>query len=888
MRTRFDRLPHPHVVIARDQVGRVQMFPRASAGAAVARFERFRQVLAALELMPVDSAGMPLACLIGFEIVCERNSLPAAYAAASAMRHWRGRPFLDWLDAGRSLCRRFVSPLTAIAIAAQPDLPPLPAAMRALRDALASRGLCRADVEPADCVADLQVDAGAWAVHHLSGYLASHVIGVAPLACVPRSALAREESRLALVAADEADVAEPDPGDACAGDAVAALHARNASHVRRALRDVLAVEQGVSEHVQRRRVLARLDQVRGSTGIRDLPLRLVLDFAFDLIARGTPQTEPLALVTAADYLMHVIDGLLAEVPALLAEPSDADRWLRAYARISDGVHPGARHKASAALSAFHAFVVATIDAPALHGPAVRGVTVEPPPRANLVWPHEIDWIRGQLDRAGDRLIEQVRAVLELLWTTGARIGDAWSLLMQGVRNAENHGLEIAFDPLRAVDRQKTPAAVRELSVRDAIAAETLSAWHRRRVREGAEPRHLLFGDPHAPRRIWREGETVALLSTLLKAAAGDRDISIHTLRHSRVTFEFMEIAAGVDADRRAERISAAIGHASSATTHHHYDHGHDLALRRLLDDLERHIDLPERAASSWLGVRPGTLRKRWSRARVAATDWIWAALADRRARLPIPSVVSDYRLGIPAPVDLGGVERRATVADVLRILCDALGGHSVASIALRADLPEPTVRRVLHCALSLAGRTAVDAELDGRPDLLLAFALKAARPFADLDATRQRKLQPLLTYFAARTAPQQPGELDLKAVCAAWRDCLVGRYVSLELQGAAFTLLRLFSAAGMSARSVILRLASCASEGDEHLAHQLRERCVAALGALPRIERCAPRRGRPRAYLLLGADRDSSATSREAASGGLHAVMWCLEVWLALHSGGAA
>lgn len=880
MRTRFDRLTYPHVVIARDQVGRVQMFPLASAGAAVARFERFRRALAALDLIPIDSAAMPLACLIAFEVVCERSSLSLAYTSAGSMRQWRGQPFIDWATTDRGLCRRYLSPLTAIALAAQPNLPPLPAAMVVLRDALAANGLCRTSDDPVACIAALHADACAWAVHHLPGYLASHVIGVAPLACVPRTALAREESRLALVAADEADVAEPDPGDACAGDA------RNASGLRRALRDALAVEQGVAEHVQRRRVLVRLDRLRRSTSIRDLPLRLVLDFAVDLIARGTPQTEPLALVTAADYLAHVIDGLLAELPAVLAEPSDADRWLRAYVRISDGVHPGARHKASAALSAFHAFAVGALDAPALRGPAVRGVAVEPPPRANLVWPHEIDWMRGQLEpRDGDRLIEQVRAVLELVWATGARIGDAWSLLMHGVRDAENHYLEIAFDPVPAVDRQKTHTAVRQLLVRDSIATQTLLAWHRRRVREGAEPRDLLFGDPHAPRRIWRESETVALLSGLLKTATGDRDVSIHTLRHSRVTFEFMGIAAGVDADRSAERISAAIGHASSATTHRHYDHGHDLALRMRLDDLERRIDLPERAASSWLGVRPGTLRKRWSRARVVASEWIWTALTDRRRQLPIPSVVSGYRLGIPAPVDLRLAERRTTVADVLRVLCDTLAGHSVASIALRADLPEPIVRRVVHCALSLAGRATVDAELDGRPDLLLAFALKAARPFVGLGATQQGKLQPLLTYFAARTAPQQPGEPDLQTVCAAWRGCLVGRYVSLESQGAAFTLLRLFSVAGMSARSVIVRLAPCASEGDDHLADQLRERCVAALGALPRIERCAPRRGRPRAYLLLGADRDSPAASRETDSSGLHALMWCLEVWLALHAG---
>lgn len=886
MRTRFARLTHPHVVIARDQVGRVQLFPLSSAGAAIARFGRFRRAVAALDLVPIDSAAMPLACLIGFDIVCERGSLPAAYAAASTMRHWRGRPFLDWQDAGGTLYRRFVSPLTAIAIAAQPDLPPLPAAMLALRDALASRGLCRADAEPADSVAELQADAGAWAVHHLPGYLASHVIGVAPLACVPRSTLAREESGLALVAA-QPDVAETDSIDPWTGGAVAPLRPRSASGLRKALRDVFAVEDGVAEHVRRRRVLARLDQLRASTGIRELPMRLVLDFASDLVARGTPQTEPLALVTAADYLTHVIAGLLAELPALLAAPGDADGWRRAYARISDGVHPGARHKASAALSAFHAFAVATVDAPPLRGPAVRGVSVEPPPRANLVWPHEIDWIRGQLEqRDGDRLVGQVRAVLELVWATGARIGDAWSLLMEGVRDAEPHRLTVAFDPLPSSDRQKTPAAIRDLSIRDPVATQVLRAWHRRRVREGAHPRDLLFGDPHAPRRICREGETAALLSTLLKAATGDRDVSIHTLRHSRVTFDLMEVTAGVDADRRAEQISAAIGHASSATTHHHYDHGHDLGLRRLLDHLERRIDLPERAASGWLDVRPGTLRKRWSRARVAASEWIWTALADRRTRLPIRSVVSDVRLGIPAPVDLHAAERRATVNDVLRILGDVLAGHSPASVALRTDLPEPIVRRVLHCALSLAGRAVIDAELDGRPDLLLAFALKAARPFVDLGAARQPKLQPLLAYFAERTVPQEPGEPDLRAVCAAWRSCLVGRYVSLESQVAAVVLLRFLAAAGIGAQSVIVRLAPSASEGHDHLADQLRERCLAALGAMPRIERCAPRRGRPPAYLLLGADRKSPAASREADSGGLHALMWSLEIWLALHSGG--
>ncbi|MCX8115085.1 MAG: hypothetical protein N3D71_08450, partial [Burkholderiaceae bacterium] len=290
MRTRFDRSMHPHVVIARDQVGRAQMFPRASAGAAVARFECVRRALAALDLIPIDSAAMPLACLIAFEVVCERSSLSLAYTSAGSMRQWRGQPFIDWATTDRGLCRRYLSPLTAIAIAAQPDLPPLPAAMLALRDALAANGLCRTSDDPVACAAALQADAGAWAVHYLPGYLASHLMGIAPLACVPRSALAREESRLALAAAKESDVPAPDSVDAWTGDAVAPLRPRNASDLRRALRDVLAIEQGVSEHVQRRRVLARLDHLRASTSIRELPLRLVLDFASDLIARGTPQT----------------------------------------------------------------------------------------------------------------------------------------------------------------------------------------------------------------------------------------------------------------------------------------------------------------------------------------------------------------------------------------------------------------------------------------------------------------------------------------------------------------------------------------------------------------------------------------------------------------------
>src|SRR5438045_8939701 len=92
-------------------------------------------------------------------------------------------------------------------------------------------------------------------------------------------------------------------------------------------------------------------------------------------------------------------------------------------------------------------------------------------------------------------------------------------------------LIVSIDPLPSAGTGKSASARRQVEIRDDRCRGLLSAWHERRLAEGALSRDLLFGDPENPRMTWRAGTMAFLLNRLLKFVTGGPDVGTHSFRH---------------------------------------------------------------------------------------------------------------------------------------------------------------------------------------------------------------------------------------------------------------------------------------------------------------------------------------------------------------------
>src|SRR5437868_11999217 len=168
--------------------------------------------------------------------------------------------------------------------------------------------------------------------------------------------------------------------------------------------------------------------------------------------------------------------------------------------------------ADAALTAFHEFAEQLIDAPRL-ARALAPDMPSLPPRANVVWRHEWNFLLDRLAEtaSNDRLARQLEAVAALVAGACLRVTDAWHVHMFGVEIFEEI-LIVSIDPLPSAGTGKSTSARRQVEIRDERCRRLLSTWYERRTTEGALSRDLLFGDPEDPRRPWRAGAVAFLLN----------------------------------------------------------------------------------------------------------------------------------------------------------------------------------------------------------------------------------------------------------------------------------------------------------------------------------------------------------------------------------------
>ena len=160
------------------------------------QFGDFQSWVISSSVRELEPAGLTLACLIAFDGIASDTELQAAYAACQQARNLR-----VW---------------TTLALARVQEWQPYGLAREHLMGVLSARALKSGVVSPLETIWEqLLTTAMGWLQNHLPPVLYGHVSGADPLSATPRSALARAQTRRALL---PEEVDPPTPSGTASAD----------------------------------------------------------------------------------------------------------------------------------------------------------------------------------------------------------------------------------------------------------------------------------------------------------------------------------------------------------------------------------------------------------------------------------------------------------------------------------------------------------------------------------------------------------------------------------------------------------------------------------------------------------------------------------------------
>ena len=808
--------------------------------------------------------------LVLFDLVLRFDEFRRLWGMLAHPLAWKGRAFVSWVgEDGRSQ-RRYLSSCTVIAAAAVDEWPPFETAAGAfaetLRRALPGR-------RGGYSFEDLLKDGAAWAHANLSPFLAFSVIGVCPLACLPDSALARESSGARLAPPEETEQTE----DTSKG--VAPPPAQG-TELWRAVDAALTCQEGTNLY-RRRTIVDRLERILSQWGSMSEGECLGVSGFIDLVRTGTPTTSPLMPGTATDYIRRIGQGLLERLDAALAAQDAPGSWFMMYAALIEQADEGSRHKAHAALTAFHDFAVAHVEAPRLRTITSVEVSVEPPPRADRLWAHEVAWIREQLGRVADtavavRFRRQMHTLFELLLATGARSSDIVVLRMDDVRFF-GQVLILSIDPRPSDGTLKSLRSRRQVRVEGEEVVLAVRQWKELRQSELATATSLFFGCPDGTHLVWRRVASLVGIGLLIKEATGVRLLGPHVLRHTRVTEAAESTEPTPAGQRQFHALAASLGHGADVTTHRDYNHSWDLVLYQQLKNRQRDIPTSWAAEAGWLGISEAALRKRASRSALDRAAFIASALEAAVADLRVPDVSSGFSFVERTPPEWLRPGAGLCFGEVLAVCREAANDVPIGAIAARTVVEPRLVRRILLRLALEAGVPGPLDESDGRLASRLSEAMDRLRHSVDFGRLDQPKMIPLVEFASKDTS-----RTSLLSASIAWERIRRGNHLSLERPGYAHELLLFLRDAGVAADQLVVAIevaGGVGNVGPTHLRHLVPVRIADVFGRTPSLIRVCPRGGRPRAYLAFK-DRAQVGESPAAISvAGLQALMLAASIW---------
>ncbi len=367
---------------------------------------------------------------------------------------------------------------------------------------------------------------------------------------------------------------------------------------------------------------------------------------------------------------------------------------------------------------------------------------------------------------------------------------------------------------------------------------------------------------------------MATLNAWLKRATGDTGLSMHTLRHSNLSFTRAALASGEQ--RHLDEASARAGHGSTQMSLDHYAHLYERTLRVALDALLASRPLNERHACALSGLKVGCLRQRQHRNRLGDKDRVkiaWDAINVAAWAVDMVDASEGFAMQLPEPVvseDLATV----TPSNLLSWLQDLARGVPKDVVTMRYDVSTEHWRSLRSGVLAWsrqAGRRI--SRLEAWTSFTQMIPFRAG--FDDLD---QEKYVPLVKALR-RTV--EAGAVTSALDC--WIEQLRGDYIRLDLADSVRDLLVWMQRGGIMGQQIVV----CHDPG--HGPDALDAAAVAEeIFLKPAVLRSMrARSGRPPVYLMLRSVESISRPCANAALSilGLNALLFTGWLWLRLNDG---
>ncbi len=872
-----------------DMVGRSHFRAAALESVAAARFVKIQEIVLRGNLsLPVPER-IALS-LVLFDGIATYEDLERALARVDDIYRWQSELCLDWRDPFGRACRRYISVFTQAVIAVpRRSTIDVAATLIGLNRWIAT--LIRASRQNYSLDL-LLLDAQAWLAENVSDPLVAHCIRAVPISSLPRSTLAREETKLAL--ASDRDL---EHGRALVEGLARALGA---------YLDPTGTDRGswliaeLVQHCRRNKSLSNSeDKKRMLRACRALVDRadaagpvsgLILAWVLDLLESGTRAKMNLKAITPAKYVTAAAMNLLKTFQNRAVEEISADEFISIYRKMLHGLSTSQVRTLASALSSWHFFLSCWLDIEPLVVSLHKWIPVSAP-KANILWNHEIDLIRSWVDVPGgdERFHAQLKVAFEIL--AGIRIRAAELLNLRicniQIQNDELATIEIAT---RAIDNGvKTPASRRTQALHAGHVVQLLRDWLKRRKQDGALPRDYLFGDPYRPERQYKTGQLYLTLNRLIKAATGDITVGTHALSHTRVSIDWdrkRDTSLSIADINRYEESAVAAGHESAGTGFAHYFHFPERWLREELDQaIAERLDLWPRirphVALSASAFRQG--RARWLTRDASKTPGSVALYYIKQATpcLLVPKASHGWETVAPISPLQAAVANLLDLAGTLNLLNDIWYGHSPKAISLRSGCSLDVVKAYASVSLEILqsiGEEDLQARDQSVVDPIFRLGQILNGPVGQhiqLSRAGQDKAGYLYDFLSSNLQ-----SAVAKKGIESWVRCYREGYLALDVPAAASGFVALLDAAEFPRALMVVResekLDTMAKAGVENIFR-------GDHAIVPTRDVIKYRYGRPKAYLSLASGPPSrgkcdALPNAALGMGGVNAVMFATVV----------
>jgi Phage integrase family len=903
------KMPAPTVIAS--SAADVLVRPTHQAPAAAERFERFIRWTLCDAITVLPRPQLTIATVLAFEgLVSEPELMACLLALGSAVQ--RGDDVQVAWKINEIIGRRNLSDLTVLAFGsidvAEKAEVNWTEELDQFKDTLRQFYPGANKLRKAELLPKALLDASAWLYLHCPMACFSYVSGQLPLSLLPDSAYDRKCGR--RIKPTQADHEKLDNDPLAEAKDLALEKAfdddRPTSQSRwivEGLKNLVAVTSGPdgvrsADYLARDKVRQRLGSLCATLARSGTPVdALLLAWVLHLLETGSVRLKNPKVSTIARYVNAVVEPLHGALMKIGVSPADMDQ--HAWEKLLGDLLAAAdmTSEARCALASFHYFLVSEFGLDPLTW-MFRGVEEVSGVAANVVWPHEITRTFELIADFGldERLKQTMRVMLALGADNKLRIGEVRSLRLSSLRR-EGEDLLIEIAPRRSHHSGKSSAARRILTSRNTDHCLVVREWLKRREAESAEPGDLLFGDPHHPDKGYKLGACQRLLNQILRLSTGEPEISFHSLRHSVIGHELLQVLMNAGDHHTISpihRTAVESGHRHESTTFINYFHMPEGPIRFWIDKaVASHLDSPV-VAAKWLGKPAATLRQARRRA-ASQSDFLTRQLRT----LALSRVAAEVTVSVEEPRPSASAPSPHTSISMIglsRLLMDIKGPYSMSGICSRNSADEATVVQVCRIVAVMVG------DLEHRSCQANLSAKANAK--ACLDFARSC-LQRIDFCFGAREEPYLAGlarQLDevvapseaLAKAATAWTQCLTGKVLSFTEADSLRALIELIQAA-ISPDHLVVRV----QVDDPHNLEQAREaldriEVTAAQTVIESIYQAAvqiecvkKRRGRPDVYLVLSRLRTGTGRPAGSAScrmGQFHGLLFTLCVWNQLFS----